>query len=99
MSIWDHKLKKRLRQYSKYSGPVSSIAFNNDGSKLAVAVSYTWDEGEEGARTAERPRLFIRATGEEVKVGFPTVVYQSMPLTHHASTAKGMGRELNFGVG
>ena len=49
VSIWDHKSKKRLRQYPKYHAPVPSIAFNSDGTKLAVGVSYTWEEGEEGA--------------------------------------------------
>ncbi|KAI5984859.1 WD40 repeat-like protein [Pisolithus albus] len=67
VSIWDHKLKKRLRQYPKYSGPIAAVAFSCDGSRLAVGVSYTWDDGEEGAKTAERPALWIRRTGDEVK--------------------------------
>ena len=45
-----------------------SVAFNCDGTKLAVGVSYTWDEGDEGAKSAERPAVFIRTTGDEVKV-------------------------------
>lgn len=68
VSIWDHKSKKRLRQYQKYNAPVPSIAFNCDGTKLAVGVSYTWEEGEEGAKTAERPAVYIRNVGDEVKV-------------------------------
>ena len=68
VSIWDHKLKKRLRQYPKYNNAIPSIAFNCDGTKLAVAVSYTWDEGEQGAKTVEQPKIFIRNTGDEVKV-------------------------------
>ncbi|KAJ3488280.1 hypothetical protein NLI96_g2945 [Meripilus lineatus] len=67
VSIWDHKLKKRLRQYPKYQAPVPSIAFNCDGSKLAIGVSYNWDEGEEGAKSAERPAVYVRTTGDEVK--------------------------------
>ncbi|KAH9937962.1 WD40 repeat-like protein [Amylocystis lapponica] len=67
VSIWDHKLKKRLRQYPKFHSAVPSVAFNCDGTKLAVGVSYTWEEGEEGAKTAERPGVFIRTTGDEVK--------------------------------
>ncbi|KAI0728531.1 WD40 repeat-like protein [Fomitopsis betulina] len=67
VSIWDHKLKKRLRQYPKYHSAVPSVAFNCDGTKLAVGVSYTWEEGEEGAKTAERPSVYIRTTGDEVK--------------------------------
>ncbi|KAI0741991.1 WD40 repeat-like protein [Daedaleopsis nitida] len=68
VSIWDHKSKKRLRQYPKYPAAVPSIAFNCDGTKLAVGVSYTWEEGEEGAKTAERPAVFVKNVGEEVKV-------------------------------
>jgi len=68
VSIWDHKVKKRLRQYPKYTGPIPSVAFNCDGTRLAVGVSYTWDEGEEGAKNAERPAVWVRRTGDEVKV-------------------------------
>ncbi|ETW77741.1 hypothetical protein HETIRDRAFT_435775 [Heterobasidion irregulare TC 32-1] len=67
VSIWDHKVKKRLRQYPRYHSPISSIAFNCDGTKLATGVSYTWDSGEEGQKTAERPSVYIRSLGEEVK--------------------------------
>jgi len=67
VSIWDHQSKKRLRQYPKYDSPVPSIAFNSDGTKLAVAVCNTWDEGEEVAKQANRPYLYIRHVGDEVK--------------------------------
>ncbi|KAF8641345.1 hypothetical protein AX16_010043 [Volvariella volvacea WC 439] len=67
VSIWDHKVKKRLRQYSKFNGPISSLSFNCDGTKLAISVSYTWDEGEEGLRTAERPAIIVKKLGDEVK--------------------------------
>ncbi|TDL25339.1 WD40 repeat-like protein [Rickenella mellea] len=67
VSIWDHLSKKRLRQYTKYHSAVPAIAFSPDGLRLAVAVSYNWDEGDEGARTAERPSLYVRAVGDEVK--------------------------------
>jgi cell cycle arrest protein BUB3 len=69
LSVWDHKVKKRLRQYSpKYNAPVSALAFNHDGSKLAVGVGYTWDDGEEGAKKGLETRLWIRKIGDEVKV-------------------------------
>jgi cell cycle arrest protein BUB3 len=68
VSIWDHKVKKRLRQYPRYNAPVAAMAFSADDARLAVGASYTWDAGEEGARTAERPALFVRELGEEVKV-------------------------------
>lgn len=68
VSIWDHKVKKRLRQYPKFNNPVSSIAFNSDGTKLAMGVCYTWDEGEAGLKTANQPMIVVRKLGEEVKV-------------------------------
>lgn len=67
VSIWDHKVKKRLRQYPKFPNPISSLAFNCDGTKLAVAVSYTWDEGEAGLKTAERPMVLVKKLGDEIK--------------------------------
>ncbi|KAL4247587.1 WD40/YVTN repeat-like-containing domain superfamily protein [Abortiporus biennis] len=68
VSIWDHKLKKRLRQYPKYATAVPSISFSSDGTKLAVGVSYNWDDGEEGMKqNAERPSVWIRRVGDEVK--------------------------------
>lgn len=68
LSIWDHKVKKRLKQYQKYKTAISSIGFNSNGAKLAIGVSYTWDEGEEGAKGAERPAIYIRSIGEDFKV-------------------------------
>ncbi|KAH8115359.1 WD40 repeat-like protein [Phellopilus nigrolimitatus] len=69
VSIWDHKSKKRLRQYARYADAVPALAFNCDGARLAVGVSYNWDEGGEGARAhAEtRPAVWVRDVGEEVK--------------------------------
>jgi len=52
----------------KYNAPIAALAFSADGARLAIGASYTWDAGEEGARTAERPSLFVRELGEEVKV-------------------------------
>lgn len=95
MSIWDHKQKKRLRQYPKYHSPVPSIAFNSDGTKLAVGVSYTWDEGEEGAKTAERPSVFIRTTGDEVKVRFSSFLVVKLG-SDNAVLAQGMDGELDL---
>ena len=62
-------MKKRLRQYPKFNNAISSLAFNCDGTRLAIAVSYTWDEGETGMKTAERPMIAVRKLGDEVKVG------------------------------
>ncbi|KAJ7597621.1 WD40 repeat-like protein [Mycena floridula] len=67
VSIWDHKIKKRLRQLPRFNVPVSSVAFNCEGTKMAVATSYTWDQGEAGLKTATAPAIAIRTLGDEVK--------------------------------
>jgi hypothetical protein len=90
VSIWDHKLKKRLRLYQKYHSAVPSIAFNCDGTKLAIGVSYNWDEGEEGAKTAERPSVYVRTTGDEVKVR-PLLLYSKNCRLKDCIAAKGLG--------
>lgn len=45
-SIWDGNNKKRLCQFHKYPTSIASLAFDSTGQQLAIAVSYTFDEGE-----------------------------------------------------
>nr|GAT53707.1 predicted protein [Mycena chlorophos] len=67
VSIWDHKVKKRLRQYAKFNNPVGALAFNCDGTKLAVGVGYNWDHGEKGMHEKPGTEIAIRKLGDEVK--------------------------------
>ncbi|KAJ1937895.1 mitotic spindle checkpoint protein Bub3 [Kickxella alabastrina] len=46
VSLWDPDNKKRLKQYQGYPASVASLDFNASGNALAVASSYTYDEGE-----------------------------------------------------
>lgn len=46
VNIWDGQNKKRLSQLPCYQTSVASLSFNHDGSMLAVAASYTFEEGE-----------------------------------------------------
>jgi len=67
VSIWDHKVKKRLRQYPKFNNPVGALAFNCDGTRLAVGVGYNWDMGEKGMHEKPGTEIGIRRLGDEVK--------------------------------
>ncbi|KAG8964784.1 hypothetical protein FRC05_003574 [Tulasnella sp. 425] len=74
VSLWDHTAKKRLKQYPKYQSAVNAIAFTKtSGDKLAIGVSYSWDEGEEGLKrevTANGGRVIqvrVRTVGDECK--------------------------------
>jgi len=44
------------------------LMFSADSARLMVGASYMWDEGAEGAQTADWLLLFICELGEEVKV-------------------------------
>jgi WD40 repeat protein len=46
VSIWDGENKKKLRNWTHYPTSISALAFNQSGNVLAVAASYTWEEGE-----------------------------------------------------
>jgi hypothetical protein len=84
VSIWDHKVKKRLKQYPKYPGPVAAVAFNCDGSKIAVGVSYTWDEGEKGMKAQDvTPWIGVKRVGDEVKVRVSFIPFPFLLLTDH----------------
>jgi cell cycle arrest protein BUB3 len=46
VNVWDGQNKKRLFQYRKYPTSISALAFSQDGTTLAIASSYTFEEGE-----------------------------------------------------
>jgi cell cycle arrest protein BUB3 len=46
VSVWDGMNKKRVKQIGKYDTSISALAFNCTGTCLAIAASYTFEEGE-----------------------------------------------------
>lgn len=45
VNIWDGKNKKRLWQSNPYPTGIAAMAFNHDGTRLAIASSYTFEQG------------------------------------------------------
>nr|GME03296.1 mitotic checkpoint protein BUB3.1 [Ipomoea batatas] len=65
VNVWDGNNKKRLYQYSKYPVSIVALSFNRDGRLLAVASSYTFEEGQ---KPHELDTIFLRSVNEvEVK--------------------------------
>jgi len=62
VNVWDGAKRKRLCQFHKYPTSVSSLAFSHDGFYLAVAASYTYEEGE---RDHPGDAIYIRETTDE----------------------------------
>lgn len=46
VNVWDGDNKKRICQYPQYSTSIASLDFNSTGDLLAIAASYTFEEGE-----------------------------------------------------
>ena len=44
--MWDKDNKKRLTQLPGYPTSIASLSFNQDGTQLAIAASYTFEKGE-----------------------------------------------------
>ncbi|CAE8623147.1 unnamed protein product [Polarella glacialis] len=63
--VWDGYAKKRVWKLNPFHTSVSSLSFSADGSQLAVAVSYTFDDGERMPPPV--PELVVRqVTSSEV---------------------------------
>lgn len=54
---WDGLHKKKLSSLHKFPTSIASMCFNQDGSELAIAASYTFEEGE---RDHPRDEIYIR---------------------------------------
>jgi len=48
-NIWDYESKKKLVTLPKFPTSVSAVCFDSTGKKLAIASSYTFEEGEKDA--------------------------------------------------
>jgi len=59
--IWDGVNKKRIKQLRRYPCSIASLAFSSNGSKLAIASSYTYEEGN---KDTPPDTVFIRALAE-----------------------------------
>ena len=55
--MWDAFNKKRLTAIGKFATSIAALAFNHDGTELAIASSYTFEEGE---RDHPRDEIFVR---------------------------------------
>lgn len=54
---WDGLHKKKLTTLPAFATSIAAMTFNHDGSELAVASSYTYEDGE---REHPRDEIFIR---------------------------------------
>lgn len=55
--MWDGLHKKKLTSLPKFPTSISALAFNHDGTELAIASSYTFEDGE---REHPRDEIYVR---------------------------------------
>ena len=46
VNIWDGANRKRIHQLARFPTSIASLAFSENGQWLAIASSYTFEEGE-----------------------------------------------------
>lgn len=55
--MWDGMNKKKLMSLTRFPTSIAALAFNHDGSEIAVASSYTFEEGE---REHPKDEIYVR---------------------------------------
>jgi cell cycle arrest protein BUB3 len=56
--VWDGQAKKKVTSLPSFPTSISAIAFNHDGSELAIASSYVFEDGE---REHPRDEIYLRS--------------------------------------
>ncbi|EGG13860.1 WD40 repeat-containing protein [Cavenderia fasciculata] len=62
--FWDGQNRKRLYHLRHYPTSISTMAFNSDGTQLAVASSYTYEEGE---KDHPNDQIYIHVVNDKIK--------------------------------
>ncbi|KAJ6460414.1 WD40-repeat-containing domain protein [Mycena vitilis] len=66
--FWDKDARNRLKTFDAAPGPISTTAFNRNGSIFAYAVSYDWSKGHSGMTPGHPNKLMLHACkDDEVK--------------------------------
>ena len=62
---WDKDTKQRLKIFPRMNNPISSTAFNHNGTIFAYAVSYDWSKGHEHHNpTSAQNTIFLHAVND-----------------------------------
>ncbi|KAI9269169.1 WD40-repeat-containing domain protein [Phascolomyces articulosus] len=64
-STWDKDSKQRLKSFANKGGPISTTAFNRNGTIFAYAVSYDWTKGYKFATPNQPHKVFLHATTDD----------------------------------
>ena len=65
VNIWDGQNKKRLCQFHKYPTSISSLSFSNDGTVLAIASSYMYENVDSPPDPTPEDSIYIRHVSDQ----------------------------------
>lgn len=57
---WDGLHKKKLTVFPKFPTSIAALAFNHDGTELAIASSYTFEDGERDGDRKVKDEIYVR---------------------------------------
>jgi cell cycle arrest protein BUB3 len=63
ISLWDGESRKKLSNFHKYPNEIASMSFDCSGKRLAIACSYTFDQGERA--DAPKDTVLVRSVNED----------------------------------
>ncbi|ESO09225.1 hypothetical protein HELRODRAFT_109550 [Helobdella robusta] len=67
-SFWDKDARTKLKTSDPLDQPITTCAFNAQGTIFAYAGSYDWSKGHEGYDPSKmKPRIYLRSCFEELK--------------------------------
>ncbi len=62
VNTWDGFNRKWLAQFEKYPSTISSLDFNEEGTQLAIGVSYLFEQGD--IADVPEPAIYIRTVAD-----------------------------------
>lgn len=63
--LWDHKSRKRLKQYPKFQGAIQALDINPQGSLLAIACSGDSEVGLGEVQDSSKRGIYLRTLSPE----------------------------------
>lgn len=64
VTIWDTASKRRIKAFPRFASTISALAFSPDGSSLAVADSYVYDQGELASTQLGSHQVYLLDTSQ-----------------------------------
>jgi cell cycle arrest protein BUB3 len=97
INVWDGTARKRICVYQNYPTSIAAMCFNKDGNLLAIAASYTFEEGEKDhpvdsilIRTVDESEVKPKSSSTSTSASSSTSSQQQQPQSSSSNGATGL---------